>query len=545
MYRYFIALRYLRSRRITYLSILGVAVGVSALIIVLAVMEGFQNDFKNRIRGVLSDVIVRYRGPLPVDEVERRILAVPGVAAASPRLRGIALIVGRHGRGAVQIVGIEPEKEVQVSKLGFYVIASRLTVQGKDISHHIENWIDNLGREGIPGYLWKSGAISEEAYKSVHRRLTEAQRIAKQVEKQSQADRMLELLVRAEDPILSVFADLARPEALPETNQAVLEAQMELAKDYFPQKKKEIEELRDATRAALAEAAETRRFPSLFPAGSDGQVVLLGEELLPTLHIRPGSDETVRIYAAGGRELAPLDDEEALARGEFTVVGTFRSRMFRYDSRLVYMPLRTAQVFQGREGMVSEIGVRLDHFRNAPAVCEGIRAALPGAEVQTWAEKRKTLLAAINLEKAFLTVVLFMIIVVAGFNMLATFLMMVTEKTRDLGILKSLGGSTAGISSIFFLCGVLIALGGSALGTGAGLLFVRYINEIEAFVESATGITPFPRDVYYLDSIPTIVDAGDIFWILFPTVVLSVLLGSVFPAVKASRLNPQDALRYE
>ncbi len=540
MYRYAIALRYIRTRRITYLSILGVAVGVAALIIVMAVMEGFQEDFKDRIRGVLSDIIVRYRGEKPIEEVERIILSAEHVTAAAPRLRGMALVIGRGGRGAVEIIGIDADREIRVSKLAEYVINSRTTTKAKEASLAIEILevhfalrAGEMSRSGM--LLGKPGGILRDMHaglRGVKGRLSKESSPAKMADQLGEAEQAFR------DALSGLKADTAAPEA-----RGCADSLSDAVTAFFKARRSELETTMKESGELMEAYLAGRGFSLPFADKAAGREVILGEELLQSLHVVTG--ETVRLYTSGSKSLSSIEDEEDLAKCEFAVAGTFRSKMYKNDSKLVYMPLRTAQALQAREGMVSEYGVKVDDFRNAPEVKEALRSLLPGADVQTWADKRRTLIAAIDLEKAFLSVVLFMIIVVAGFNMLATFAMMVTEKTMDLGILKSLGGSTLGIASIFFLCGVIIAATGSALGAGAGLLFVANINEIEAFVQSATGITPFPREVYYLDSIPTIVNPSDVFWILFPTVSVSVLLGSVFPALKAAMLSPQHALKYE
>ncbi len=540
MYRFAIALRYLRSRKITYLSVIGVAVGVAALIIVMAVMEGFEEDFKDRIRGMLSDVVVRYRGEKSFEEVEKSILSVEHVTAAAPRLRGMALVMGPGGRGAVEIVGIDVSKEVRVSKLAEYIINSRVTGMAKDLAQAIEALemhfsfrTAELARLGLlPG---KAG----ERLKPLHESLRE---VKSRLSKEGSPDLIGGQIRDAEQCFKTWLGDTSSAIAAPDARSALsgLEEGMET---FFRARRAEFEETRRRAEADLARFESGGGFDSPFNEPLEGRELVMGEELLP--HLRVARGDRVRLYTAGSKGLSSVEDEEDLAKSEFTVAGTFRSRMYKSDSKIVFMPIRTAQILQAKEGMISEIGVKVDDQRNAEAVKRAIKEVLPGADAQTWAEKRRSLIAAINLEKGFLSAVLFMIIVVAAFNMLGTFVMMVTEKTRDLGILKSLGGSTAGIASIFFLCGVFVATAGSAIGAAAGLLFVDNINEIEGAVHSLTGITPFPRDVYYLDSIPTIVNPADVFWIVFPTVAVSVLLGSVFPAIKAAMLGTEHALRYE
>jgi len=143
-----------------------------------------------------------------------------------------------------------------------------------------------------------------------------------------------------------------------------------------------------------------------------------------------------------------------------------------------------------------------------------------------------------------LNLLLFMIVGVAGFSVLAIFTMIVSEKFRDIGVLKSLGASDRGILSIFVTYGFLLGLVGCILGTGAGLLITEYINEIEAFLARITGQQIFDRSVYYFDKIPTNVDPMSILFINAGAVLTCVLF-SVLPALRAARLHPVRALRFE
>ena len=149
-------------------------------------------------------------------------------------------------------------------------------------------------------------------------------------------------------------------------------------------------------------------------------------------------------------------------------------------------------------------------------------------KVSTWEEKQGPLLEAIKVEKGILNVLLFLIIAVAGFGILAIFAMIVVEKTRDIGILKALGASNGGVMKIFLGYGLLLGLVGAGLGTSLGLLITVFINEIEKFLGRITGQDIFPRDVYYFDKIPTYIQ---------PSAVMMVNIGAIGIAVVFSILH--------
>jgi lipoprotein-releasing system permease protein len=148
------------------------------------------------------------------------------------------------------------------------------------------------------------------------------------------------------------------------------------------------------------------------------------------------------------------------------------------------------------------------------------------------------------MESAVLNILLFMIIAVAGFGILATFFMIVVEKTRDIGILKSLGASAGGVLGIFMGYGLTLGVVGSGVGMVIGLLFVRNINGIRTVLESITGQKVFDPSIYYFYKIPTIVEPFTVGWIVFGALTIAVL-ASILPALRAATLHPVEALRYE
>ena len=151
---------------------------------------------------------------------------------------------------------------------------------------------------------------------------------------------------------------------------------------------------------------------------------------------------------------------------------------------------------------------------------------------------------AIRVEKGILNILLFLIIAVAGFGILAIFSMIVVEKTRDIGILKSLGASNMGVLQIFLTYGLLLGMIGAGIGTLMGLAITVNINEIEQFLARSTGQDIFPRDVYYFDRIPTEIQPMAIALVNLGSVGIAVLF-SILPALRAAFLHPVRALRFE
>jgi len=148
------------------------------------------------------------------------------------------------------------------------------------------------------------------------------------------------------------------------------------------------------------------------------------------------------------------------------------------------------------------------------------------------------------MERRVMAFILFFIIVVAGFNILAILTMIVLEKSKDIGILKALGATTQGILSIFIFNGLLIGAIGSCIGVIIGLSVVLRINWLENMMYNITGWRPFPPEVYYFNQIPTVINPINITLIVI-IAVLSSIVFSIYPALRAARLNPVETLRYE
>jgi lipoprotein-releasing system permease protein len=197
-------------------------------------------------------------------------------------------------------------------------------------------------------------------------------------------------------------------------------------------------------------------------------------------------------------------------------------------------------------GNVTSIQIKLYKDSDGPLVRDLLQKAFPGEiyGVQTWRDKQGPLLAAVQMETAILNVLLFLIIAVAGFGILAIFYMIVVEKTRDIGILKALGAHSRGIMGIFLAYGLSLGVVGSGAGMVLGLLFVFNINTIADWLAWITGHEVFDPTIYYFQKIPTIVEPFTVFWVVSGAILIAVM-ASILPAHRAARLHPVEALRYE
>jgi lipoprotein-releasing system permease protein len=233
-------------------------------------------------------------------------------------------------------------------------------------------------------------------------------------------------------------------------------------------------------------------------------------------------------------------------RDRCLVAGYLKTEMSEYDAGLVYVPLDYLQRLRGMTDRATSIQLRLNNYAEAPLVKEALQKMFPSHTymVQTWEDKQGALLAAISIERGILNVLLFMIVGVAGFGILAIFSMIVVEKTRDIGVLKALGASNRGVMMIFLSYGLLLGAVGAGLGTALGLTITFNLNEIEQWLTARTGQQVFDRSIYYFDKIPTFVQPMSVVLVNAGSVAVAVLF-SILPALRAAMLHPVRALRYE
>ena len=286
----------------------------------------------------------------------------------------------------------------------------------------------------------------------------------------------------------------------------------------------------DAQREARVNRLADYLVAGRLPAADDE--VVIGTELRSSLGAAVG-DPLLLISPADG------------STHRLTISGFFRSGMYEYDATLVAMTLARAQRFYGLDGVVTGIGVKLDRLEEAPAAQAAIAQRLGGAyRVKTWMELNPALFGALRVEKTVMFVILTLIIVVAALNITSMLIMIVMEKTKDIGVLRALGATRASIAALFLIQGAVIGGLGIVLGLAGGFALTLNLNRLVTWLEETVGISLFPPTVYYLDHIPTRIDAADVATVTAAAFALAVLAGT-YAAVRAARLSPVDALRYE
>jgi lipoprotein-releasing system permease protein len=274
---------------------------------------------------------------------------------------------------------------------------------------------------------------------------------------------------------------------------------------------------------------EAGRIPE--PGGArDG--LLLGREL--ALRIGAQVGDTVQIVTASST-LSPMG--LLPRRRTFEVTGLFNTGLYEFDSSTALVSIGVAQKLFGLERRASYIQVKLADIFAAPAIGERIKAVLPPVVyITTWMELNKSLFSALKLEKNIMFLTITLIVIVAALNIIATLILMVMEKTRDIGILMAIGATPRMINRIFFFQGALIGVIGTALGAVLGLVWCGLANAFE--------LIKIPVDIYQISYVPFRMRPFDLALIVGITLLIT-FVSTLFPARRAARVDPVVALKYE
>lgn len=584
MYRWLLCWQYLRTRYIALASVVSVTLGVATLIIVNSVMHGFTTEMQERMHGILSDVVVESHhaeGLINHEQIQARIRELVG-----DDLEGMTTVVhvpamvsinhmGEPINRQINLIGIDTESYANVSDFSKYLI-------------HPEN------KNQISFDLKENGYVSERpGFPMVtgweyRRRIQARIKLERQYEQERQRNQFLneqiERVLTERQAGQDTTADALQTAVAGTAAQGTVDAieNNENASSEptdegfgFPEPPPSMTAAAPPAPATITTAAQDSAASSLGsaeylgprldgvetrledaakifdPEVSQHVGVVLGISIGSTryrdlegevndyFYVQPGDDVQITFPSAGATPRAINE--------RFTVVDFYESKMSEYDSTFAFVPLESLQKFRGMQNAISSIQLRLKSGADLDQVRDLLRAQFPlemSVQVSTWRDLQGALLAAVQMETTILNILLFLIIAVAGFGILATFFMIVVEKTKDIGILKSLGATGSGVASIFLGYGVLLGLVGAGVGAVAGLIFVANINAIADVLESITGQEVFDPMVYYFDTIPTIVHPMMVVWVVIGAVLIAVM-ASVLPSIRAARMHPVRALRYE
>jgi len=505
MYKLLLSWRYLCTRYIALASIISVTLGVATLVVVNSVMSGFSREMHQRLHGILSDLVFESQNldgfPDPQWHMEQirqtigdRIEGMTPVVHVPALLR--MRLRGQYHTRQINLIGIDRDTYARVSDFGQYLLhpANR-----EQLSFLLREDGYAPGRKDFPTSGWRHRRVSV----GLDRALTEEQ--AKQ---QAAAPAATAGVTIAPDPFKM---------AAPVQQEAVFDP------------------LREQHTGVILGIA----ICSLRARNTDGEVQ-------DFYLCRPGDDVEI-IFPNVGNVPKPVNSF-------FTIVDLYESKMSEYDSSFAFVPLDKLQDLRGMiepvtgVAAVTSIQIKLKPGSDLNVVRDLLRAKFPPEQypyrIETWRDLQGPLLAAVRLETTILNILLFLIIAVAGFGILATFFMIVVEKTRDIGILKALGAPSSGVMSIFLGYGVSLGAVGSGVGMILGLAIVLHINQIAGGVEFLTGHEVFDPTVYYFQEIPTNIEPAMVVSVVIGALAIAVL-ASVLPAIRAARLHPVEALRYE
>lgn len=515
MYRWLLCFRYLRTRYIALASIISVTLGVATLIVVNSVMAGFSAEMHERLHGLASDILIECHASSGMPDPEKHLeiirdvvgedLAGTSVSVHVPAMLAIDFngqLINRH----VNLVGIDAATYDDVSHFGRYLLHPENRRQAS-FELRDDGYPD---RDRMADWGWE------------YRR------------KRANYEKMLadeRAMVRSMNGASSAGAEAVESEGPSMGNLVPAE-------------------LRDAD--GDGEAQEFDPTKDQYPG------IVLGIATCSTKH-RDQADAVIdHFYCRPGDDVRMMfpnaADDTKVVNQKFTVVDLYESGMSEYDSTFAFVQLDRLQDYRGMihpetgARSVTTIQLKLAEGADLNAARDALRRRFPpdmyAYNIQTWRDMQGPLLAAVQLETTILNILLFLIIAVAGFGILATFFMIVVEKTRDIGTLKALGASGGGVMSIFLSYGLLLGVVGSGVGLAGGLLFVDHINSIAGVIESVTGQEVFDPTVYYFSEIPTIIRPAMLVWVMVGAITIAVI-ASVLPALRAARMDPVQSLRFE
>jgi lipoprotein-releasing system permease protein len=266
----------------------------------------------------------------------------------------------------------------------------------------------------------------------------------------------------------------------------------------------------------------------------------LGSRLANALRVSAG--DTVTLVAPRGAT-TPFGTAPRIK--PYRVTAVFEMGMSEYDRTMVFMPLAEAQRYFNRADTVDVLEIIVDDPENlAPVLADMKHSGLQNLHVSDWRQRNESFFTVLEVERNMMFIILSLIVIVAAFNIISGLIMLVKDKGRDIGILRTMGASKGAIMRVFLITGASIGVVGTLAGALLGVVFCWKIDEIRQFVAWLTNTRLFDPEIYYLTRLPADINPQTTAVIVGMALVLSVL-ATLYPSWRASRLDPVEALRYE
>ncbi len=268
--------------------------------------------------------------------------------------------------------------------------------------------------------------------------------------------------------------------------------------------------------------------------------ILVGQKLAKSLGINIGDKVTI---------MTPNSQVSAVGMmpriKQFVVAGFFDAKMYEYDMGMVFIKLQDAQILFTMPNLVTGLHVDVKDMMETQSIKKQLEDNLsPEIFVSDWIDQHQNYFSAVNLEKKMMTIILFLIVAVASFNLVSTLVMNVQNKKSDIAILRTMGASTSNIMKIFVLQGAMSGLIGSISGTILGVILATNVGHIVHFIEIITHTQLLSSEIYMIDYLPSDIHTSDVLSIFLVSVMLSIV-STIYPSLKAAKTDPVQALRYD
>jgi lipoprotein-releasing system permease protein len=273
---------------------------------------------------------------------------------------------------------------------------------------------------------------------------------------------------------------------------------------------------------------------------ASGSGVAIGSRMADSLGI--GAGDQITLVAPEG-DVTPLGVNPRVK--SYTVSAVFEIGMSEYDSSIIYMPLEESQLYFNVDGIVQSIELFIDHPDRVDELREPVEAAA-GRQIfiTDWRQRNQTFFSALQVERNVMFMILTLIVLVAALNIISGLIMLVKDKGSDIAILRTMGATSGAIMRIFFMTGAAIGTVGTFAGVALGVIVCLNVESIRQFFSWISGTTLFNPELYFLSQLPADMNAGETVTVIVMALTLS-FLATIFPAWRASKLDPVQALRYE